>query len=177
MPRSASCAPASSSGAQPARFIKRQLRQLGTTFYMIDIRELKEHIYDVVGALHEVHKELGPGLNEYCYQEGLQLQLSEAGIPFQREWMFHPTYHGRPMAAVYRLDFLCKGDIIVECKSAVELVNNHRAQLFNYLRLTKYPCGILVNFAPAFAVIERYFYDNDLQAILTVDGQRVKTLK
>ena len=144
---------------------------------MIDIPELKTHIYDVVGALHEVHKELGPGLNEYCYQEGLQLQLTELGIPFQREKLFHPSYHGRPMSAEYRLDFLCKDDIIVECKSVAELVNNHRAQLFNYLRLTECPCGILVNFAPAFAVIERYFYDKDLQEILTVDGQRVKMLK
>lgn len=144
---------------------------------MIDISELKTHIYDVVGALYEVHKELGPGLNEYCYQEGLQLQLTEVGISFQREKYFHPSYHGSPMNAEYRLDFLCKGDIIIECKSVAELVNNHRAQLFNYLRLTKCPCGILVNFAPAFAVIERYFYDKDLQEVLTVDGQRVKTLK
>jgi len=32
-----------------------------------DINKYKAHIYDVVGAIHEVHKELGPGLNEYCY--------------------------------------------------------------------------------------------------------------
>lgn len=44
---------------------------------MVDISALKEHIYDVIGAIYEVHKELGPGLNEYCYQEGLQLQLEE----------------------------------------------------------------------------------------------------
>ena len=82
---------------------------------MIDISTLKHHIYDVVGAIHEVHKELGAGLNEYCYQEGLQLQLTEESIPFQREQSFHPQYHGREMEAVYRLDFLCKNDIIVEC--------------------------------------------------------------
>lgn len=90
---------------------------------MIDIHELKTHIYDVVGALHEVHKELGPGLNEYCYQERLQLQLSGMNIPFQREKLFHPSYHGHPMEAEYRMDFLCKGDIVVECKSVAELVN------------------------------------------------------
>ena len=41
---------------------------------MIDIPKLKEHVYDVVGAIYEVHKELGAGLNEYCYQEGLQIR-------------------------------------------------------------------------------------------------------
>ena len=84
---------------------------------MIDIAKYKQHIYDVIGAIHEVHRELGPGLNEYCYQEGLQIQLMEDNIPFQREKTFHPKYHGKPLAAEYRMDFVCKNDIIVECKS------------------------------------------------------------
>lgn len=141
---------------------------------MIDIAKLKNHIYDVVGAIHEVHKELGPGLSEYCYQEGLQMQLGEQQIVFQREKIFHPTYHGRLLHAEYRMDYLCKEDIIVECKSVTDLVNNHRAQLFNYMRLSKLPCGILVNFAPIFAKIERYFYDDELKEILTVDGKMVR---
>jgi GxxExxY protein len=143
---------------------------------MVNIKEMKNHIYEVVGAIHEVHRELGPGLNEYCYQEGLQAQLTEDGIAFQREKTFHPIYHGSPLVAEYRLDFVCKNDIIVECKSVVELVNNHRAQLFNYMRLTKYPCGILVNFSPKFATIERYFYDDEMKEILTVEGFPVKPL-
>ena len=92
---------------------------------MIDISYLKNHIYDVVGAIHEVHKE---------------------------------------------------NDIIVECKAVVELTNIHRSQLFNYLRLTKFPCGILVNFAPRFATIERYFYDESLGEVLTVEGRLVRHL-
>jgi GxxExxY protein len=143
---------------------------------MIDIHFLKAHIYDVVGAVYEVHKGLGPGLNEYCYQEGFQVQLEEQGIAFQREKTFHPSYHGKILDAVYRLDFVCKNDIIVECKSVAELVNNHRAQLFNYLRLTTYPCGILVNFASRFATVERYFYDANQHEVLTVEGFPVKLL-
>jgi len=143
---------------------------------MTNITALKKHIYDVVGAIHEVHKELGAGLNEYCYQEGLEMQLEEQGISFQREKKFHPMYHGKEMTAEYRMDFLCKGNIIVECKAIQELANIHRAQLFNYLRLTKYPCGILVNFAPQFATIERYFYDEELGEVLTVEGRLVRHL-
>lgn len=143
---------------------------------IIDTKKYKAHIYDVIGAIHEVHKELGPGLNEYCYQEGMQMQLQEQGIPFQRELSFHPTYHGKPMESLYRLDFLCKDDIIVECKSVNELINNHRAQLFNYMRLLKSTCGILVNFAPKFATIERYFYNDDAKVIFNVDGKVIQFL-
>jgi len=143
---------------------------------MIDISFLKQHIFDVIGAIHEVHNELGAGLNEYCYQEGLELQLREQGITFEREKAFHPLYHGKAMDAVYRLDFLCKSDIIVECKAVAELASIHRSQLFNYLRLTKFSCGILVNFAPRFATIERYFYDKEHGEVLTVNGSIVKNL-
>ena len=138
---------------------------------MIDIERLKEHIYDVVGAIYEVHKELGAGLNEYCYQEGLQLQLEETGIPFKRELTFHPRYHGKEMRAEYRIDFLCKNDIIIECKAVTELISNHRAQLFNYMRLLSCPCGILVNFSPKFAQIERFFLDTETNVIIGTDGK------
>ena len=137
---------------------------------MINTTALKEHIYDVIGALHEVHKELGPGLNEYCYQEGLQFQLEEQKIPYKREVSFHPQYHGREMQALYRVDFLCKEDIIVECKSISEIDNNIRAQLFNYMRLLKCSCGILVNFAHRSMDIERYFYDAEQQNIIGMKG-------
>ena len=99
---------------------------------MIDIEALKNYAYDTIGAIHEVHKELGPGLNEKIYQEGLQLELSERNIPYKKELTFHPTYHGKEMEATYRLDFLVNDDIIVELKSVESLTNEHKAQLFNY---------------------------------------------
>ena len=137
---------------------------------MIDVTIYKKHIYDVVGALHEVHKELGAGLNESCYQEGLRIQLEEQGIEYSKELSFHPSYHGRQMESMFRVDFLCKGDIIIECKAVEELVSNHRAQLFNYMRILSCPCGILVNFSPRYAEIERYFLDLDTNEIVGADG-------
>ena len=138
---------------------------------MIDHKKLVRHMYDVIGAIHEVHRELGPGLNEYCYQEGLEMELQERGIEYQRELTFHPLYHSKEMKAEYRLDFLCKGDIIVELKAVESLGGDNKAQLFNYMRLRKAPCGIIVNFAPKFAEIERYLYDAEKNEILTTEGK------
>ncbi len=138
---------------------------------MIDIDKLKEHVYDIVGALHAVHDGLGAGVNEYCYQEALELELSDRGIPFERERSFHPVYKGRKLKAEYRLDFLCKGDVVLECKAVTALLPVHRAQLFNYMRLLKLPCGIIVNFFPPYAAIERYFYDAENNVLLGADGK------
>ena len=47
---------------------------------MMKLDALKDYLYDVVGAIYETHRELGPGLNEYVYQEGLELEFRERDI-------------------------------------------------------------------------------------------------
>ena len=135
-----------------------------------DLDILKSTMYPVIGAIYEVHKELGPGLNEYVYQEGLAMQLAEDGIEFEKEKEFIPTYHNCEMNAKYRLDFVCMNQIIVECKAVEQLSVNHRAQLFNYMRLTKIPMEILVNFSQKSAVVERYFFDTQKNEMMSMDG-------
>ena len=144
---------------------------------MTNVDALKDHIYDVIGAIHKVKQGMGPGLNEYCYQEALQMQLESDKIPFIREKSFHPIYNSTPLKSEFRVDFLCKNDIIIECKSVTDLINVHRAQLHNYLRLTKSTCGILVNFFPDYFELERYFYDDERKVILGYDGRIIKGCK
>ena len=140
----------------------------------MDIQALKAHMFDVVGAIYEVSKELGAGLYEACYQEALMMQLTEQGIPFQRELSFHPVYHGKQMESTYRIDFICKDDIIVECKAVDALIPIHRSQLFNYMRLLRKPCGILVNFSPRKALVERYLFDDSSKSIFTINGELIQ---
>ena len=137
---------------------------------------LKEILYYLVGKLHDVHKELGPGLNEYVYQEGLEFELKNQSIPFEREKEFHPMYRGVELSATYRMDFVFMDNVIIECKAVSKINSEHRAQLFNYMRLTKLRAGILVNFAPRFMEIELYFYDADSNEILTFDGKTFTNL-
>ena len=144
---------------------------------MIDLEVEKRKMYDVVGAIHNVHKYLGPGLNESCYQEALELQLKDDAIPYKREMIFNPSYRGISLKSTFRIDFLCKVDIIIELKAVSELNANHRAQLFNYMRLLDKPCGILVNFLPKYDIVERYFYDKEGKNILAVDGHIIKNYR
>ena len=78
------------------------------------------------------------------------------------------------MSTSFRIDFLCKNEIIIECKAVSELISVHRAQLFNYMRLLKKPCGIWVNFAPKFATIERYLFDKEEDNIMGMDGSVIQ---
>ena len=131
---------------------------------------LKDLMYVIVGAIYDVHHELGPGLNEYVYQEGLEMEFKSQKIYYEREKEFHPTYRGEEMNATYRLDYVCFRNVIVECKAVKKIIPEHRAQLFNYMRLTKLRAGVLVNFMKQYVEVERYFYNPDTNEMMTYEG-------
>lgn len=131
----------------------------------------RNRCFDIIGAIQEVHRQMGPGLSEKVYQEALEMEFKLTQIPYQREISFHPTYKNVEMEALYKLDFLCKGDIVIELKSVSDLCSDHRSQLFNYMRLRDAAVGILVNFGPKYAQIETYLYDSETKEILTRDGK------
>lgn len=48
--------------------------------------------------------------------------------------------------------------LIIELKSVSTLLSEHRAQLLNYLRISKTNRGLLINFGEKRLHIERYLY-------------------
>ena len=102
--------------------------------------------YKITGALYEVHKELGPGLLEKVYQEALEKELRMQGIPFEREKSFIISYKGEVLEQMYIADFVCYDKIVVELKAVEALLPIHTAQVINYLTITGYKLGLLVNF-------------------------------
>ena len=126
----------------------------------IDIlTKLKSHVYDILGCCQEVHRELGPWLNEYVYQDALKVSLEEKHISFVKEYYFPIIYHGIPLSHKHYMDFLCKENVVLECKAIASIGTEQRQQLWNYMRLTNKPIGILYNFAPMRDQCEKYYYD------------------
>lgn len=125
---------------------------------MFSTQEYKQQIYNIIGAAMEVHHELGFGLLEPIYQEALQVELNDMNIPNEREQEIPIRYKNHLLEKKYKVDFLV-GDIVIELKSVEHLTSDHRAQLCNYLRLTKKPIGLLINFGEKSLVGERWVYD------------------
>ena len=121
--------------------------------------KLKQFCYDLNGCFQQVHQELGPYLNEYMYQEALSILFQERGIAFTKEYYFTVDFHGSTLKHKHYVDFFCKGNVLIECKAIDTLGNEQRQQLWNYMRLTKIPIGILVNFAPVHDQCEHYYLD------------------
>lgn len=124
----------------------------------MDLKAYKETVYQVIGSAMTVRLELGGGLLEAIYNEALVMELTGRGIQAEAEKEIPCYYKGERMKKFYKMDILVENDIIVELKSIQEITPAHRAQLFNYLRLTQKPIGILINFGRDGLEGERYAY-------------------
>jgi GxxExxY protein len=102
--------------------------------------------YKIVGACFEVYREKGSGFFEPVFQECLEHELQLQGIPFKAQCLMPLSYKGRPLVQTYKADFLCFGSVILEIKAVSKLVDEHRAQVLNYLAASNLRLGLLVNF-------------------------------
>lgn len=106
----------------------------------------KDDSFQIMGACFEVYKEVGAGFLEAVYQECLVIELTERKIPFEEQPKLKLGYKGHALRQTYEPDFICFGEVVVEIKAVKCLVDEHRAQLLNYLKATGKKLGILVNF-------------------------------
>ncbi len=134
----------------------------------MNLKKYKDIVYQIIGAAMTVHDELNWGLLEPVYNEALHLELLDRGIESEQEKLLPCFYKHHQMEKFYKMD-LVVGDIIVELKSVKELSSAHRAQLFNYLRLTKKPIGLLINFGQPSLQGERYAYIEETNECVLLD--------
>ncbi len=103
-------------------------------------------IYNIVGAAMEVHNQLGKGFLEEVYQEAMEMELTERGIPFNAQVKIPVFYKGRRMNKFYIADLVCYNEIVVELKAVSNLNSSHVAQTVNYLKSLQLTDGVVINF-------------------------------
>jgi GxxExxY protein len=118
----------------------------------------KSETYQIIGALMEVHRELGCGFLEPVYQEALAIEFDNQLIPFEAEKKISVSYKGIPLDKFYVADFVCFDKIIVELKALSALNTDHEAQIINYLKATGLKVGLLVNFGEKSLKYKRFVY-------------------
>ncbi len=104
--------------------------------------------YALMAAAFEVHNEVGGGIAEEVYQESLEFELGDRGIPFVPKQELVIYYKGRQLKKRYVPDLYVHDGIVVELKSVAALLPEHEAQLINYMRISKKRVGYLINFGP-----------------------------
>jgi GxxExxY protein len=110
------------------------------------VKMFKEEGYKLMGAAFEVYNQLGYGMAEEVYQQSLEIELALRGIPFQSKSPLTMSYKNQTLETRYQPDLFVFGGIVVELKAVAELISDHEAQLFNYMRIVRQPVGYLINF-------------------------------
>lgn len=121
-------------------------------------------IYDVVGVALEVYNTIGYGMAEAVYQEAFALELKQQNMEAEREKQLRLYYKNIPMEKTYFADFYYK-DIVIELKAVESINSDHRAQLFNYMRIAQQTKGILINFGERSLRAERYIFRKTLTVL------------
>ena len=106
---------------------------------------LERLIHEVIGAAFEVHRALGPGYLESVYEEALCVELKMRGIVFTRQVDVAVQYKGHAVGSG-TIDILVGDALVVELKAVEAFAPIHTAQLLSYLKATKHPVGLLINF-------------------------------
>ena len=135
---------------------------------MFDYKKYEGLCYDIIGAAMEVHRVRKFGLLESVYNECLHIELEERGIDNEPEQELNCYYKSHKLNKKFRMDIVV-GDVCVELKSVKDIIPAHRAQLFNYLRLTKKPIGLLINFGNKHLQGERYAYIEETNECVLMD--------
>jgi len=94
----------------------------------------------VIGAAMEVHKILGPG-----FLEAFAIELGLRNISYKRQHSIDIFYKEK-LAKRFVCDFIIEDVVVVELKALSQLGDIEKAQVLNYLKATKLPVGLLLNF-------------------------------
>jgi hypothetical protein len=106
------------------------------SIYSAPLYKHSELTEQIIGAFYAVYSALGYGFLENVYAKAIMIELKQRGLK---------VHHEFPIKIYYAVK---------------SLVNEHEAQLLNYLKATPYEVGLLLNFGPKPETKRRSFDNN-----------------
>ena len=106
---------------------------------------LKEETRRILGCAFEVLNEIGHGLHEKIYENALTVALKMCEIPFEQQRHFPVLFRGHKVGE-FIPDLTVFGVVIVDPKVIEKITDHERGKMINYLRITKFRVGLILNF-------------------------------
>jgi GxxExxY protein len=110
-------------------------------------KEIDEFTYEINSSLIEVHRRVGPGLLESVYHKCLMQELEIRKIKFESEVQVAVEYKGIIVSTDLKCDLFVEKNVVLELKSAKEILPIFVAQTLTYMKLLQAPKGIVANFS------------------------------
>ncbi len=131
---------------------------------MMDNGENRKHSQvteKIIRAFYNVYNRLGYGFLEKVYERSLAIELIKLGMDVRQQVPIKVYYESEEVG-VYFADLIVNDLVIVELKAAKGLIEEHEAQLTNYLRASEIEVGLLLNFGQK-ATFKRKVFNNEFK--------------
>lgn len=92
-----------------------------------NLTESDPRTYSIIGAAMEVHRQSGCGFLEPVYQAALAIEFAKRTIPFRSEVKLPVFYKEVQLDTLYRVDFVCFAEVVVELKALADVGNRRGA--------------------------------------------------
>ena len=113
----------------------------------------------IIRAFYNVYNSLGYGFLEKVYENSMLIELKSLGLNCEKQKPISVFYKNLNVGE-YFADIIVENKVIIELKAAVGIIEEHEAQLLNYLKATSIEVGLLFNFGkqPQF---KRQIFENE----------------
>jgi GxxExxY protein len=131
----------------------------------------KELSFRIIGICIEIQKEYGNFHNERVYQKVLEEKLAKERMKFlskPRIKVF--SKDSGNVIGYYEPDFILKEKIILELKAKPIILREHMLQLSEYIKITEYEVGYVINFGIKPLYFKRIIYTNNKKNLKTLEG-------
>jgi GxxExxY protein len=110
----------------------------------------------IIGVFFDVYNRLAYGFLEKVYENALAIEMRERGLRVEQQKRVNVYYKGQ-LIGQYFADLVVNELVLLELKAVRKLLDEHTAQLLNYLKATPFEVGLLLNFGPEPTHVRKVF--------------------
>ena len=118
----------------------------------------KELSQQIIGCFYNVYNTLGRGFSEKVYENAMCIELRKNGLRGVKQQEIKVFYE-EEIVGDFKADIIVNDLVILELKAVTQIIDDHEAQLLNYLRATSIEVGYILNFGSK-AEFKRKVYNN-----------------
>ena len=125
---------------------------------IMDVMALTDVVRETSFAIQKYH---GNGHLEKIYENALAHRLRKNGIKVEQQYPLKVYDEDGTCLGEYFADLFLEDSLIIELKACKALADEHKAQLFGYLKSSKKEHGVLINFGAPRLQIKKYVFNPD----------------
>ncbi len=118
-------------------------------------QSLDEVTQKIIGCAFAVSNGLGTGFLEKVYENALAHEMRKEELLVRQQFRIPVMYDGI-VVGDFVADLLVNESVLIELKVVETLVAVHHAQCINYLKATRLPICLLLNFGQSRIQIKRF---------------------